>query len=219
MKIRTGLKNFCVAKIKTDNSATMSETGTAAVEYEEIQKLLNVQNIDLTPRSQSADVDSDDMTETLTKCSGYDGKVQRTMFTPTEQAMLLGETVLDDGTVVSSETDEAPEFATGFTCRVHGGKVLAIWVLRTKYSTSDFSAESAGTDKLNPQSDTISFKSLARNADGTWRIYKECDSEADAVKFLTLETLQKIYEKKNNSSDDGNTDNETTGVDTPEVTE
>ena len=141
------------------------------------------------------------------------------MFSPVEQALLLGETVLDDGTVVSSEADEAPEFATGFTCRMHGGKVLAVWVLRTKYSTSDFSAESAGTDKLNPQSDTISFKSLARNADGTWRIHRECDSEAEAVKFLTLENLQKLYVKKSDSSNSESGTEENAGGDTPEMTE
>jgi phi13 family phage major tail protein len=196
MNIRVGLKGLRVAQIKKDESKITSSTGESIIEYGDIVPLKDVQNVDLTARTQSTDVDADDVTETLAKCSGYDGKVQRTMFTPEEQALLLGETVTDDGVIVSSENDEAPEFATGFTCRVYGGKVLAMWVLRTKYSMGDFSAETSGTDKLNTQSDTLSFKSMARKSDGMWRIYKMFDSEDEAEKFLTLDTLQKIYEKK-----------------------
>ena len=161
MNIRVGLKGFRVAELKKDESKIMSTDGTAKVEYGNIVPLKDVQNIDLTIRTQSADVDADDVTETLSKASGYDGKVQRTMFTPEEQAMLLGETILEDGTVCSSEDDEAPEFAVGFMCKVYGGKVLAMWVLRSKFNLGDLSAETAGTDKLNPQSDSLSFKSSA----------------------------------------------------------
>lgn len=194
MKIRIGLNSYKVAQLMKDISAEAAEDGTAAVKYKEIVSMPDVQNIDLTARSQSADVDADDISTTLSKCSGYDGKVQRTAFTPIDQAMLLGETILEDGTVVSSPKDEAPEFATGFICPVHGGSFLAMWVLRCKYATPDFSAETAGTEKLNPQSDTISFKSSSRASDDKWRVYKLCQTTKEAREFLTLETLEKLYE-------------------------
>ncbi len=177
MKIRIGLNSYKVAQLMKDISAEAAEDGTAAVKYKEIVSMPDVQNIDLTARSQSADVDADDISTTLSKCSGYDGKVQRTAFTPIDQAMLLGETILEDGTVVSSPKDEAPEFATGFICPVHGGSFLAMWVLRCKYATPDFSAETAGTEKLNPQSDTISFKSSSRASDDKY--YNDWENHND----------------------------------------
>lgn len=209
MKIREGLNGLRVAMLTKDENTLMSAEGKATVTYSEAKHLKDVQNLDLTLRSQSTDVDADDVTETLTKCSGYDGKVQRTMFTPQEQAMLLGETVLEDGTVASSEDDEAPEFATGFRCKLKGGGYLAMWVLRCKYSLGDLSAETAGTDKLNPKSDTLSFKSMARKADGMWRIYKECADETEAEAFLSVENINKIY-KKAESDASGDTESTVT---------
>ena len=173
MQIRTGLKGLRIAKINSDKSAAMTG-GEPKVEYDEVKHLLNVQNIDLTAKTQTTDVDSDDCTDVLSKCTGYDGKAQRTMFSPAEQAMLLDET-------------------------------LAVWLLRTKYSTSDFSAETAGTEKLNPQSDTMSFKSMARRADGVWRIYGVFDTEKEADAFLTVEKINKIYAKGTTSTPTVNT--------------
>lgn len=195
MNIRDGLDGLRVAKLNKDENATITDNSVAVVEYDAIKHLKSVQNINLTARKQTADVDADDVTETLAKCSGYDGTVQRTMFTPEEQAFLLGETVLENGAVVSSDNDEPPEVAVGFRCRVNGGKYYAVWVFRCKFSTGDFAAETAGTDKLNPQSDTLSFKSMSRNADGMWRTYGLFDNAEKADEFLSLETLQKIYKK------------------------
>lgn len=194
-KIRTGVKGLRVAPLIDDISASMSEDGAAKVTYGDIKKLPDLQNIDLTVRTQTAEVDADDESDTLSKCTGCDGKVQRTMFSPQELAMLLEETVLEDGSVVSSANDEPGEFATGFYCRINGGTYLAMWLLRTKYSPTDMSAETAGNEKLNPQSDTISFKSMPRKADNMWRIWKEVDSEEEAIAYLSKERLEKVYEK------------------------
>lgn len=204
MIIRIGLNSYKVARLEKDTSAAGAEDGKAVVSYKEVLTMPDVQNIDLTARSQSTDVDADDITTTLTKCSGYDGKVQRTAFTPEEQALLLGETILEDGTVISGSDDEAPEYATGFCCPLYGGKVLAVWILRCKYSGGDLSAETGGTEKLNPQSDSLSFKSSARSADKKWRVYKLCENETEAEKFLQLDTINKIYEKNgSNPPDEG----------------
>ena len=194
MQIRTGLKGLRIAKINSDKSAAMTG-GEPKVEYDEVKHLLNVQNIDLTAKTQTTDVDSDDCTDVLSKCTGYDGKAQRTMFSPAEQAMLLDETLTEDGIYVS----------TGFMTPLNDGKTLAVWLLRTKYSTSDFSAETAGTEKLNPQSDTMSFKSMARRADGVWRIYGVFDTEKEADAFLTVEKINKIYAKGTKSTPTVNT--------------
>lgn len=204
MQIRTGLKGLRIAKIISDKSAAMTG-GEPKVEYDEVKHLLNVQNIDLTAKTQTTDVDSDDCTDVLSKCTGYDGKAQRTMFSPAEQAMLLDETLTEDGIYVSTEKDDPAEFATGFMTPLNDGKILAVWLLRTKYSTSDFSAETAGTEKLNPQSDTMSFKSMARRADGVWRIYGVFDTEKEADAFLTVEKINKIYAKETTSTPTVNT--------------
>lgn len=194
MQIRVGLKGLRIAKLDKDESAII--TGDEPnVEYGEIKYLENVQNIDLTAKTQSVDVDSDDSTDVLTKCTGYDGKVQRTMFSPADQALLLGEHLTKDGFYASTGNDVPDEFATGFMTPLNNGKIFAVWLLRTKYSASDLSAESGGEGKLNPQSDTMSFRSSTRRADNAWRFYKVCNTEKEADEFLKVETLNKIYKE------------------------
>lgn len=204
VKIRTGLHGLRIAKLEEDIVPSMTADGEAsAPKYGEIIKLPNVQNFDLTARTQSQDIDSDDATDIISKCSGYDGKAQRTMFTPSEQSMVLGETMLADGTVVSHSDDEPPEFAIGFVCPMAGGEYFAAWILRAKFSLGDLTAETAGTNKLNPQSDTLSFTSMERKCDKAFRLYGTFSDEKEALSFLTLDRLQKLYEKKTESETAG----------------
>ncbi len=220
MKIKIGLRGLRVAKLKQDLSATLAEDGKAAVDYEEMKVLPNVQNINLTARKQSVEVDSDDQTDTLTQCTGYDGTMQRTMFTPEEEAMLLGEDTLDDGTVVSSSDDEAPEFAVGFMCQLNSGGYYACWLLRAKFSSGDITAESAGDNKLNPQSDVISVKTSYRAADHAWRFYKIVKSEAEATEFLKVDTIKQLAPAKKSKEDAADdTDSTETAEETPGETE
>ena len=210
MKIKIGLRGLRVAKLKQDLSATLAEDGKAAVDYEAVQVLPNVQNVNLTARKQSVEVDSDDQTDTLMQTSGYDGTIQRTMFTPEEQAMLLGEKTLENGTVVSSSDDEAPEFAVGFMCQLNTGGFYTCWILRAKFSSGDITAESAGDNKLNPQSDVISVKSSYRAADHAWRFYKIVETETEAAAFLTVDTIKQLATAAE-SADSGDGDETTDG--------
>ncbi len=195
MKIKIGLNSLVVAKLTEDVSAALSEEGTASVTYDEIVPLPNVQNIDFSPKTQTADVDADDVTTTLIQCSGADGNIQRTMFTPEEEAMLLDKTVLEDGTIVSTGDDNPAYFAIGFRQPIYGGGLLCMWILRAKFTEGDFAAETKGTEKLNPQSDKLSFKSATRMCDNAWRVAKVVQSEEEIGDFFTIETLQKLYKK------------------------
>lgn len=210
MKIKVGLRGLRVAALKADVSAILAEDGIAKVDYDEVQILPNVQNINLTARKQSADVDSDDETDTLTQCSGYDGTIQRTMFTPDEEAMLLGSKKLKDGTVVSSSDDEAPEFAVGFMCQLNEGGYYACWILRAKFSDGDITAESAGDNKLNPQSDVLSVKSSYRASDHAWRFGKIVKSEKEAAEYLTIETIKQLADEENTATGSAGTTGGTT---------
>lgn len=220
MKIKIGLRGLRVAKLKDDISATLAEDGKAKVDYEKVKVLPNVQNINLTARKQSVEVDSDDQTDTLMQCTGYDGTMQRTMFTPEEEAMLLGEDTLDDGTVVSSADDEAPYYAAGFMCQLNNGGYYACWLLRAKFSSGDITAESAGDNKLNPQADVISVKTSYRAADHAWRFYKIVKSEAEAAEFLKVDTIKQLApEKKSKDDADSDTYSTETSKETPGETE
>ena len=46
----------------------------------------------------------------------------------------------------------------------------------------------------------MSFKSMARRADGVWRIYGVFDTEKEADAFLTVEKINKIYAKGTKST-------------------
>ncbi len=209
MNIRIGLNSFVVAPLKEDISAAQAADGIAKVTYGEIKRFPDIQNIDYSPRIQTADVDADDETTTINKTSGADGSVQRTMFTPEELAEILDGTILEDGTVLSSEDDEPGEYAIGVKIPVFGGQTLLLWILRAKFSQGDFAAETKGNDKLNPQSDKISFKSHKRKCDKMWKITKLISSEEEEGDFFTVEKISQIYKKKKKSDTSGG------GADTP----
>lgn len=193
--IRVGLKNLVMAELTKDNDANMSQNGTAEVTYGKIKQMPNVQSIELNATLQEANVDSDDTTDVLSVCSGYNGTVTRNAFSPEDLAWLLGEKKVD-GINVSTGADEAPYVAFGFKTLLKGkgsgGQYLYMWVLKAKFSQSNFSAQSKGNETLTPQADAISFKSSSRNCDGAWRFYARSNSASMDGTFFSQSTLQKL---------------------------
>lgn len=198
MEIRIGLKGLRIAKLTKDMDAIMSPTGKPEVAYEKVISLLDTQKINYTPKIQDASVNADDKTTPITKCTGAEGSIDRTMIAPEEAAMLLNHKVID-GMIVSGEKDEPAEFATGFQCEIYGGKILCQWLLRTKYSEGNFEGESGSDDALNTKSDSISFKALTRKCDKAWRFHEIVDTEEEAAGFFTLDRLQKMATDANAS--------------------
>lgn len=193
--IRVGLKNAVIAQLTNDQSSTETGTGKASVTYGEIQALPRVQQMDLTATTQSVNVDADDWTDVIDQCSGYTGTITRDCFTPDEMRIIMGEKAID-GINVSTSNDAAPYFALGFKSLLKGvnanGKYLYMWVLKTKFSQSNMTAQSMGNETLTPQPDAITFKSVNRASDNAWRMYTLSDSPDMDATFFSQETLQKL---------------------------
>nr|DAE46632.1 MAG TPA: major tail protein [Caudoviricetes sp.] len=193
--IRVGLKSLVMAELTKDNDANMSENGQAEVAYGKIKSMPNVQSLELNATVQETNVDSDDTTDVLSVCSGYNGTVTRDAFSPEDLAWLLGEKKVD-GINVSTGADEAPYVAFGFKTLLKGkgsgGQYLYMWVLKAKFSQSNFSAQSMGNETLTPQADAISFKSSSRYCDGAWRFYTRSNSGSMDSTFFSQNTLQKL---------------------------
>ena len=196
MMVRVGLKHAVIAPLIKDLSAIESTSGNAEVVYGAVQALPNVQQIDQTATVQSVNVDADDATEEIGQCTGYNGSIARTSFSPEELALILGEKKID-GLNVSTSVDEAPYFALGYKSKMKGSSAgastyLYMWILKTKFSQSNLTAQSSGSETLTPQPDTINFKSTNRKADDAWRIYTRSDDPNMDKTFFNQETLQKL---------------------------
>lgn len=197
--IRVGVKQACLMELLEDVSEYEAADGNAYVRYGAPKYLPNLQKVDLTPSTQETDVDADDTTMSLSVCSGYDGSITRNSFDPEEQAWILGEKIVD-GVVVSTSNDKPKSFAFCFKSIMDGeddsGKetYLYMMVLKTKFSQSNFSAESKGKKKLTPQPDELSFSSSNRKADGAWRFYARSNDPTFGKKFFTQEMAQKLSE-------------------------
>lgn len=192
MEIRIGLKNLRIAELTKDESAEMSNDGMPHVAYGTINRLANVQKINYKPSVQTQSISADDVSEDITQCTGAEGSMDRTLITPEESALLLNKKVFEDGIAVAGRDDEPREFATGFQCKIKGGKTLYIWLLRTKYSETDFTAETAEEGSIKAQADTISFKSFNRKCDDGWMYNGISDDPEFAKTFFSQATLQRM---------------------------
>lgn len=200
--IRVGVRQACLMELLEDVSEYEAADGNAYVRYGAPKYLPNVQKIDLTANTQETDVDADDTTMPLSVCSGYDGSVTRNSFEPDVQSWILGEKKVD-GIIVSTSNDKPKSFAFCFKSLMDGeddsGKetYLYMMILKTKFSQSNFSAESKGRKKLTPQPDELSFSSSNRKADGAWRFYARSNDPTFGKSFFTQETAQLLSEAAN----------------------
>lgn len=194
--IRTGCKNVVVAELTQDLNAFSSSDGIAKITYNAPIPLPRVQEIGLTPNESSVNVDADDSTDILDYCTGYNGTIRRDMLSPEEARILLGEKQIN-GMNISTAGDERKYFALGFMTKIQGlnsGKnsYTYFWILKTKFSYSEMTATSAGTNNLTPQADTLSFNSIHRDCDNSWRLYTVSNEANFAKTFFTQTTLQTL---------------------------
>lgn len=194
--IKVGCKNAVVAELTQDVNAIVSSDGTAKVTYSAPIVLTRVQEISLTPNVQSVDVDADDWTDVISRCVGYNGTIRRDFLSPEEARILLGEKQVN-GINVATADDEQKYFAFGFMAKIKGVDSTAnsysyFWILKTKFTPSDMTATSAGTNNLTPQADTLSFNSTNRECDGAWRFYAQSDTANFGSTFFSQTTLQTL---------------------------
>lgn len=182
----TGLDKFHFAKLTSDTEKSVS--------YDAPVPLINAQQVSVTPKSNTGDVDTDNTTETYEQVSGSDVSIQKSSLSSDELTLLLGEKVTADGIKTSGE---APYGAFGFRRIFSNGVERLVWVLKTKFKQPTDTVNTKAANSFNPQYDTIAGTSTRRIADNEWKIYKDSTekgfSAAEVSNFFSKATLETLY--------------------------
>lgn len=194
--IRVGCKHAVIAELTKDESVISAQDGVAKAVYAAPIALPRVQEISLTPNVQSVDVDADDWTDVISRCAGYNGSIKRDFLSPEDARIMLGERQVN-GINVATSDDVQKYFALGFMSQIKGvnstpNSYSYFWVLKTKFTQSETTSSSAGTNNLTPQADSLSFSSTNRECDNAWRFYAVSDEPNFANTFFTQATLQTL---------------------------
>lgn len=185
LDVKTGLESMHYAKMLSDT--------VGAVAYANPKRLQNVQQIQVNPIIATSNINADNKTEEVAICTGADTTIQRVMFTPEEEADLLGRVVDENGGIFGGRTDNPPYVAIGYK-RTLGtsGKSMYVWLYKLKFKPSNSTADSEATDNINPQFDSYTARATIRDADKQW-IYSIISSDPNfGETFFTAATLQKL---------------------------
>lgn len=185
LDVKTGLQSLYYAIITSDMKG--------AIVYEPPVPLLNVQQVQVNPLVATANINADNKTDEVALCTGADLTVQRVMFTPEEESILLGRIIDENGGVYGGRTDNPPYIALGYE-RTLGtsGKSLFVWIFKTKFRPSNSTADTEAVDTITPQFDSYTARATTRDADGQWIYNIESDDPDFAETFFTTTLLQKL---------------------------
>lgn len=181
-----GLDKFHFAKLTSDSEKSAT--------YDVPVALVNAQQVSVTPKSNTGDVDTDNTTETFEFVSGSDVSIQKSSLSSDELTLLLGEKVTTNGIKTSGE---APYGAFGFRRSFSNGVQRLVWVLKTKFKQPTDTVNTKAANSFNPQYDTIAGTSTRRIADNEWKVYKDSGingfTDVEVSNFFSKATLETLY--------------------------
>lgn len=185
MAVKIGLEKAYYAILRNDVEGSVT--------YDVPVPLKKVQQVQVTPRVNRAQVPADNIIdEDITQCLGADLTIQRKEFTLDEEAILLGRPKDSDGGVYGGTFDNPPYVAFGYVRTFNDGTGLYVWILKTRFAPSSSTADTKPVDSVTPQYDSMSASSITRAADGAW-IYSRKSSDPNfASTFFTKATLEKL---------------------------
>lgn len=175
--------------------AEMTSDGEGAATYNAPERLQELRSVSVKPDAQSASADGDDRTvRPVNLVNGADIDLEFTRQGSLERARLLGNSVWDDGTVVSGGGGSAPFGAFGFVRTLTNKNYRFVWILKMTFKETDEDAETRKKGSINLQYPKISGASVLREADDNWRITRDSDTDISAQWFSkqTLETLDNV---------------------------
>lgn len=186
-------KNFTIGLDKF-HFAPITAESESSITYETPTALLDAQNVQVKPKVISADVASDNTTETFNDVSGADITIQKSMLTSDENALILGEQTHSSGVKISGN---APYGAFGYRRTYQNGIQRLVMILKVKFKDVDENINTGTKDNLNPQFDIITGTADKRLCDGEWKIYKESGTSGftaeEVAAFFSKSTLETLY--------------------------
>lgn len=174
--------------------AQIVEDVMGAITYGIPVPLTKMQQISVNPKVSRVQVPGDDIIQDdISECLGADVTMQREEITPAEEAVLLGRITDVNGGVFGGSTDNAPYVAFGYMRTFKNSNVgLYVWLLKTKFSPSNSTADTKPVDNITPQYDSMSGAAITRTADGQWIYSIKSSDPAFGDTFFTKATLETL---------------------------
>lgn len=186
-----GLRDIYVAKL-TQNTQTAYAT-------ENPVKLARAINAKISDKWSSEKVYSDDGTEeTITSYEGTEVEIEIATLAPQDRSLLFGQ-LYENGFLVKSRDDEAPEVALGYRTKRRNGKYEFVWLYCGKFGQGVDDDHATQAEKATGKSNTIKADFYDRQKDGRYHISVDesnlLDNHADA-KAAISDWFNKVQEKE-----------------------
>lgn len=186
-----GLRDIYVAKL-TQNTQTAYATDTPV-------KLARAINAMISDKWSNEKVHSDDGTEEIiTSYEGTEVEIEIATLAPQDRALLFGQ-LYENGFLVKSKDDIAPEIALGYRTKRRNGKYEFVWLYCGKFGQGVNDEHETQAEKVTGKSNTIKGDFNDRQKDGRYQIVVDesnlLDEHADA-KAAIADWFSKVQEKE-----------------------
>lgn len=186
-----GLKDFYIAKIK-ENTAKSYVTETPV-------KLARAIKAKIDEKWTSEKIFSDDGTEeVINSYEGTDVELEVNALAPQDRAILFGQ-LYENGFLVKTSDDKAPEVAIGWRERKLNGKYEFKWLYVGKFAEGISEEANTKEGKLSPTTKSIKGSFYERSMDNKYEISVDesnlMDDNTDA-KTAIADWFSKVQEKE-----------------------
>lgn len=186
-----GLRDIYAALL-TQNTQTAYVAGVPV-------KLARAVNAKISDKWSSEKVYSDDGTEdTITSYEGTEVEIELASLAPQDRAMLFGQ-LFENGFLIKSKDDLAPELALGFRTKRRNGKYEFTWLYCGKFGQGLDDEFETQAEKIAVKSNTIKGDFYDRQKDGRYQIVvDESNLVAEDVDAATAikDWFSKVQEKE-----------------------
>lgn len=185
-----GCRDFYIAKI-TENTATSYVASTPV-------KLARAIKAKIDEKWSSEKIYSDDGTEeVINSYEGTDVELEVNALAPQDRAILFGQ-LYENGFLVKTSDDKAPEIAIGWRERKLNGKYEFKWLYAGKFAEGISEEANTKEGKLSPTTKSIKGSFYERNMDNRYEISVDesnlVDENTDA-KTAIADWFSKVQEK------------------------
>lgn len=186
-----GLRDIYVAKL-TQNTQAAYATETPV-------KLARAIKAKISDKWSSEKVYSDDGTEeAITSYEGTEVEIEIATLAPQDRALLFGQ-LYENGFLVKSRDDLAPEIALGYRTKRRNGKYEFVWLYCGKFGQGVDDDHETQAEKVVGKSNTIKADFYDRQKDGLYHISVDesnlLETHADA-KAAIKDWFSKVQEKE-----------------------
>lgn len=159
-KYLTGLKNFHVAELLTD------EKGVPTT-YDVVKPLSEAISVSVTPNVATGQLHGDnEVVDTASKFNSAEVAINVTSMTATDEAILYGRTIDTDGTIGSKGT--IPYLALGYEATYSDDTSEFWWLYKGKFQEATRSYNTQN-DSVEYQTPTVNGTFIRRRFDSEWK--------------------------------------------------